>query len=192
MIPSLITNDPIKYLYLRKKINHSSILKLYQVTQRVIKHLPPLQIIFVFIIFLLISCNISDSAGQSKIPEELQPLYREALEIHDEVMPRMGELTLLQEKMTAKLDELRSAEPIDKEALRESNRILGQLNRSESAMWDWMHSFSTLDSIPGSEKEVFLTRSKSSAEDMKNLILSSLETARKYLQEHPIENPVVQ
>ncbi len=144
----------------------------------------------IYFLFLIafIACNSSDKSdvGSHNVPKDLRDTYNEVLAIHDEVMPKMSELTRLQGQLTEKLKELRSVQPPDSEKLRETNRVLGQLNRAESAMWDWMDGFSKLDSIPDPEKENFLLNEKSSAEDMKELMLTSMKDATKYLEENPL------
>ncbi len=139
----------------------------------------------IFMVFLACNSNEPTDAGARQVPKELRGLYQEVLDIHDEVMPKMSQLTSLQEHLTRILGELRAAQPIDNEKLRETNRILGSLNRAESAMWDWMDGFSKLDSVPDTDKEIFLKNEKSSAESMKELMLNSIEEAEKYLEENP-------
>lgn len=136
-------------------------------------------------ILLLAGCkNASEnSSNNHKIPTSLQPLHQEVLAIHDEVMPRMGEISNLQEKLIARLEVLRGQEPINTDSLKQANQVLGQLNRSESAMWDWMHGFSALDSIADDRKEAFLQTNKSTATEMRDLIVNSLEEAHAFLQE---------
>lgn len=140
-----------------------------------------------FVIILLgafASCsgksNEAASGIRGAVPNELQPLYEEILAVHDEVMPELNTITSLQEQMKNKLDELRGT-PANTEALKEANRILGDLNKAENAMWSWMHNFSKLDSIPDGEKSAFLEVEKMSVNSMKELMLSSIEQAKAYL-----------
>lgn len=141
-----------------------------------------------FLTFLvLISCQSNESAEHQNVPKDLRSLHQEVLDIHDEVMPKMSLLTGLQAQLGDKLKELRASQPIDMEKLREANSVLGQLNRSESAMWDWMDGFSKFDSIPVDEKEVFLLNEKASAEDMKNLMINSIKSAEEFIAENPIQ-----
>lgn len=123
----------------------------------------------------------SDHAQQSSLPESLQPLHKEILQIHDEVMPEMNQISKLQNRLSNQLDTLRKQEPVDKNLLKETNRMLGELNRAENAMWSWMHGFSKLDSIPDDHKEKFLKAEKSSAQSMRDLMLHSIEDAKEYL-----------
>ena len=118
-------------------------------------------------------------AGGENIAKELRPLYDEVMAIHDEAMPKLSDIAKLQDQLVATLDTLRAQDA--KEELRRANRILGELNRAENAMWSWMHNFSKLDSISQSEKEMFLQQEKASASDMSSLVSSSIEAANTYL-----------
>jgi hypothetical protein len=141
-----------------------------------------------FLTFLvLIGCQSNESGDHQNVPKDLRSLHQEVLAIHDEVMPKMSLLTGLQAQMGDKLKELRASQPTDMQKLKEANQVLGQLNRSESAMWDWMDGFSKFDSIPADEKEVFLLNEKASAEDMKTLMLNSIKTAQEFMVENPIQ-----
>ncbi len=147
-------------------------------------------VIGVVCLALLFGCqsdNSDDSTMQRQsVSDELEPLYDEVMTIHDEVMPEMKTLTQLQEQMSVKLDTLRQQTPIDHDALQQANRVLGNLNRAEDAMWSWMHDFSKLDSVPETDHERFLLMEKSSALSMKELMLSSIASAKTYLNENPI------
>lgn len=146
---------------------------------------PISQFFIIVLLGTLVSCSgknnqTSSSIAHGAVPNELKPLYEEILAVHDEVMPELNTISSLQEQMKNKLDELRST-PADTEALKEANRILGDLNKAENAMWSWMHNFSKLDSIPVGEKSAFLEVEKMSVNSMKELMLTSIEQAKAYL-----------
>ena len=142
---------------------------------------------YLFLITFLASCQNTSSSdhGSNALPSELKPLHAEVIGIHDEVMPEMGKITDMQNKVTSLLQEQRKEVPVNTDKLKETNRILGQLNRAESAMWDWMHNFSKLDSIPMDEKERFLQSEKLSAENMKTLVLEGIKEASAFLEKNP-------
>lgn len=140
---------------------------------------------------LLIGCGSdrktsNDLSQADRVPVELQPLYDEIMSAHDEVMPRMSELTKLQGDVVVVLDTLRSQSPVRAAQLKEANRILGKLNQAENAMWDWMHGFGKLDSIPDADKEIFLQSEKSTVTSMRELMLTSMEDAKTYLDTQQI------
>lgn len=150
-----------------------------------------MRLLYSLIVVALVSCNTS-TGGDATGGSAIDSLRTAVLAIHDEVMPKMSHLTSLQSQLSDKLKELRSEEMVNMDLLKETNQVLGQLNKAESAMWDWMDSYSRYDSIPAEEKEGFLNFEKSSAEDMRDLMLSSIETAEKFLEKNPIKSNVSQ
>ena len=140
-----------------------------------------------YLMLFQIGCKTSthedgSATAETKVSKTLEPLYNHILAVHDEVMPDMQNLTNLQGQMRSVLDTLRAQTPIDNTALSEANRILGGLNRAENAMWNWMHHFAKLDSIPEGDKERFLLTEKTSVETMKELVQESMQIAQKYLE----------
>ena len=142
---------------------------------------------FYFLLTLAVfSCN-SGTGGSSSENQKIEDLREEVLAIHDEVMPKMSALTSLQGQLTERLKSLKSQEEIDMEKVKETNKILGELNRAENAMWDWMDGFSKFDSVPNEEKERFLMSEKISAEGMRDLMLSSMQSANEFIEANPIQ-----
>ncbi|NND04859.1 MAG: hypothetical protein HKN87_00645 [Saprospiraceae bacterium] len=143
-----------------------------------------LWLLLLIVIGFTVACgnDYAKTTPEASVPERLQPLYQEILQIHDEVMPEMNQISKLQNSLSSQLDTLRNQEPVNKEKLKETNRMLGELNRAENAMWSWMHRFAKLDSVPVDDKEKFLRAEKSSANSMKDLMLRSIEDANEYLK----------
>ena len=145
-----------------------------------------MRIFYLLILASFFSCKSGTGDGSNTDEVDIDQLHGEVLAIHDEVMPKMSTLTSLQSQVTDQLKALKSEQPVDKDKLKAANEVLGQLNRAESAMWDWMDSFSAFDTIVEVEKEAFLMTEKASAEDMKGLMLTSIDAAETYLKENPI------
>ncbi len=132
-------------------------------------------------VLMLLACK-SGSRGDYW-PPHFQSLYDEIMGIHDEVMPQMSKLTILQDSIRAILGALRLEEPQSTEAIRQANTALGALNRAEDSMWAWMHGFSKLDSIPAGDKQNFLEEEKMSVNEMREVFLSGIAQARAYLKD---------
>ena len=71
--------------------------------------------------------------------------------------------------------------------MKETNRVLGGLNRAENAMWSWMHGFGTFDSIPEVEKKNFLVNSKREVSDMQDMMVASIQEAKDFLAQNPLQ-----
>ncbi len=117
----------------------------------------------------------------ARVPAELQGLYAEIMTVHDEMMPELQTITGMQRQLRDMLTELRAQEPVDLDKLGEVNKQLAGLNKAENAMWSWMHNFGKLDSIPDSEKEKFLKMEKVTVDDMKQIMLDNMHSAKTYL-----------
>ncbi len=94
----------------------------------------PLKVIFFIFIF---SFQWSSCKQTS-----LQDLYDEAMELHDEVMPRMGEIADLEKQalqIKFKLEKEEGEEA--KQKLDKVKQLLADLDVADKGMWDWMKGF---------------------------------------------------
>ena len=73
----------------------------------------------------LISCD-----ENAELRDQYNALFTEVIDLHDELMPKMSELTNLEEQLEAK-DSLGQAD----------QQILENLKKADSRMMDWMHDF---------------------------------------------------
>ena len=73
----------------------------------------------------LISCD--ENAEQR---DQYNALFTEVIDLHDELMPKMSELTNLEEQLESQ-DSLGQAD----------QQILENLKKADSRMMDWMHDF---------------------------------------------------
>jgi len=89
---------------------------------------------------VLTSCSespkTSDSVGD-ETAAELRKVEQEVLDIHDEVMPKMGDLNNNRKKLIKRLYTKDSLEY--GLMIRES---IDDLEEADSLMWDWMHNYS--------------------------------------------------
>jgi len=86
---------------------------------------------FLAIMFALNSCN----QKPSKEAQEFNSLIKEVLAVHDEVMPKMGEMGKLSSELKAKADTT--------EAGKIYRKALDSLGNAHDAMMKWMENFST-------------------------------------------------
>ncbi|MFN3802128.1 hypothetical protein [Belliella pelovolcani] len=133
----------------------------------------------VFILFLfLFSC------GESK-EEANQRLRAEVIEIHDEVMPFMGDLKTLRKKIAAKADELESSSESDNaEKVQELRLLAKQLDEAFDGMFVWMRQFKqNTDEMSVEEVEAYLLEQKSMIQKVHEDITSSMQLAKSELGE---------
>jgi hypothetical protein len=90
---------------------------------------------------LLAAC--SPAADQR---EAAQKLYKESMDIHDAVMPRMDEMFTLRQKLTLKLDSLKTDSLKNAVQIESIRKVIADLAAADKGMMDWMHN---IQDVPG-------------------------------------------
>ncbi len=127
------------------------------------------------IIFSLLFCLSFAVACTSTTDRqvEFEQQIAEINAIHDEVMPRMAELNMLDEVMTDSLNTASKAQRVKFSAAKE------KIKQADSMMMTWMQNF-----IPGKERTedeqaAYLKQELESVQEMKAVFLDAIETATK-------------
>lgn len=129
---------------------------------------------------------ISCAEDTSEKRAEYDQLFDDVLEVHDEIMPKMGEISSLSQQLSKMADTSEAPKP-----------YLGaraQLKEADSLMMTWMRSFSdefvknksALKEMNNQQlqKQIeALEEEREEVEAMKNAINSSLENARAVTQQ---------
>ncbi len=117
--------------------------------------------------------------------EKIDQLKKEAIAVHDEVMPRMGEIHDLQMKLKAlrknyTSDTTQMAQEVDAQ-LRDKAE---ELEIANEAMMDWMADYVVDFEKTALEDSavVYYTKQISAIEDVKLKMNESIEDAEKYLE----------
>lgn len=97
------------------------------------------------ILFLIFTSLLLINACGSSASKENEKLRAEVIAVHDEVMPKMGQLQSLQRKAIEKADEIQTQEPVDSAAVEEYKALAYDLNLAYEAMFDWMHQYEPED-----------------------------------------------
>lgn len=120
---------------------------------------------------LLLLCTVSLfllACGQDKVV--IKELDDKAVEIHDAVMPKMGEIIELKGELRAKLESMDSTQV---EAQDAHTKALEALEVAEQGMKDWMHGYVVPDY-------------KKSLEELKPLVegqLAAIEVVERQMEE---------
>ena len=103
--------------------------------------------IYVFIVFIgVFSCTARE--------DEVSKFIDEVIAVHDEVMPKMGELRSYQKSLSAKAEELRSTAS-DTTSLRDLKQAANACEVAYEGMFVWMRQFDS--KLEGLEEEESLT-----------------------------------
>jgi hypothetical protein len=137
-----------------------------------------LKLLFIAVFGVLAACGKSGKdapAGDAVTENTNHVLYNEAMDIHDEVMPKMGNLMSLKRSLKDTLDTPGLTEALKKDI--ESRVQL--LDSAQKSMMDWMHGvYPPEDSTAGEDYRQYIEDKLESAKKMRTLILEALEKGK--------------
>ena len=124
----------------------------------------------VILIILLSAC------GGNK-PEQLKVLKDEVMEVHDEVMPKMGDMRKASKSLMMK------AETMDSSASAELKEIAGEIEAANEFMMEWMRQYEP--NLEGTEEELlkYYSEQRAGIQEVKERMLNALEKGQKALSE---------
>ena len=121
------------------------------------------------ILTLAIACSPSKKS-------EISALKEQVMQVHDEVMPKMGELMKTEKRLKSKADSLiTAADSVSAQACLDA---ASKINEANESMMNWMRNFQV--DFQGSEAEIlgYLEEQKKGIEKVKEDMLSSLEEGK--------------
>ncbi len=137
-----------------------------------------------------IACNAaSENKSETTAQEEVSDLkkleeksWQEVMDIHDEVMPRMGEINRLKRNISKQLKS--AEESLQTETAAKMKEAVDKLEEADKMMMDWMSSFSngyTNVQKEGDHKKImeYLEMEKGNITEVKNAMLGSIELGKK-------------
>ncbi|MBS4070392.1 hypothetical protein ACFPIK_10645 [Algoriphagus aquatilis] len=97
----------------------------------------PFYLIFTLLIFV-------QACGNKQV-EENKTQREQVIAVHDEVMPKMGQLKSLEKAALQKAEELQNSETPDQAKIDELKNLASQLNLAYEGMFVWMRQYNTED-----------------------------------------------
>ena len=97
----------------------------------------PFYLIFILFIFF-------QSCGNKQV-EENKAHREQVIAIHDEVMPKMGQLKSMEKAALQKAEELQNSDSPDQAKIEALKNLATQLNQAYEGMFVWMRQYSTED-----------------------------------------------
>lgn len=135
------------------------------------------------------SCKPADSAesaAENKSENALTALENSVMAIHDEVMPKMHDITNLSNELSSYKANLKENEVGKLEAPDGLDQVLGDLKIAEQGMWDWMKAYSdTKATLQENQLEAFYKKELVSITKVKEDMLSNMEKAQAWIAAHP-------
>ncbi|MDO9551036.1 hypothetical protein [Rhodonellum sp.] len=130
---------------------------------------------FYFLFILFSSCSPNDEESNDLLKEEV-------IAIHDEVMPKMGELKSLHKEILLKIDLLKSDSSKNAADIQELQVLANNLDASFEGMFIWMRQFkSTYEGMNEEEITQYLLEQKKMVEKVNLDIKKNLAEAKSEL-----------
>jgi len=117
------------------------------------------------ILFLAFGLLVLFACNQPK-----NPLYKEVMKIHDDVMPHTGDIVKLSRTLKKKKDNF----PEEQRAM--VDQTIQELDAAEEAMMDWMSKFDSKR-----DEEAYLQGEKDKIQKVSDQMYASIEKAKKLI-----------
>jgi len=139
-------------------------------------------LVFILSISIFLACDSKTSSettvensneiSNSVTSTEIDSIFNQVMVIHDEVMPKMGELVSLKKELS---DQVASGAK-NKAAIESA---IEALQKSDDAMMNWMRNFDTEKAKGNTEEtKAYLQSELQKVKEMKSIFLSGLEQAK--------------
>ncbi len=104
-----------------------------------------------------------------------EALYNQAMEVHDEVMPKMEDIYQLKRNLQ---EQIANTPDMVVERKNQLEQIISNLDSANNAMMDWMHKFNPLpDSTDQEQAREYLESEIERVKKVKELMVESIEKA---------------
>jgi len=144
-------------------------------------------IIFVPLVLLIASCEGRKQAGKESGAAQvnIEELKQSVIDVHDEIMPKMGELMSLKKEVADKIAQLEEGSSVENEELiRQLRTTEENLERSHDEMMQWMRQFKPdMDDMVQEEVVKYLENQKSKIKQVGELTNESIAKARELLKD---------
>lgn len=137
-----------------------------------------------FISRIIFLCFLTSLAGcESNSKDQNQELKQEVIDIHDEVMPLMGDLKSLKKKIDEKNILISQSDPENIDKIKKLESLSNDLDSAFNGMFVWMRQFqSSYDELSKDEVQTYLLEQKQKVEKVNRDIKKALTEAKKELE----------
>lgn len=132
------------------------------------------------LVFSLVA--VVQSCGPNQ--KELNAVRRsEVIAVHDEVMPKMGQLKSFEKKALQKAGELEAMDPVDPEKVQQMKDLAVELDHAYEEMFVWMRQYETEDGARTPEEvKSYLEAQMKSVSEVNRLMKAALTKADSLLK----------
>lgn len=121
---------------------------------------------------------------EEKKKEAKDVLYDQVMEIHDEIMPKMGDIMKYKKQLKSKMDALVENPEENSERIDALNQAITDLDNSHDEMMGWMREFNPdFESMTSEEIMNYLDEQKVKIEQVGKVTHAALNNAEELLAE---------
>ncbi|REA60120.1 hypothetical protein DSL64_15705 [Dyadobacter luteus] len=150
--------------------------------------------ILIFAALAVTACNndkqtSSEGHDSDKHSKSENPKTKELMDLHDAIMPKMGEIMTsrkLLENLVNDLDSLYKVNPTADLKMQKQNvlDVIDQLKVADKSMMDWMHQYKsdTLKSLDAGQQDAYIADQRSRMENVKDQTLNAISSSKETLK----------
>ncbi|MEQ6118772.1 hypothetical protein [Reichenbachiella sp. MALMAid0571] len=123
--------------------------------------------------------------GCNKEKQLEESLFKEVMDIHDEVMPQMGTLRNLSKSIQSNIDSLSAdSTSLKSNTKEEMKKTIEELKKANELMMEWMHQFEQIEEgTPHGEVMRYLLEQKKLIEKVREDMLKAKKKGEYYLNQ---------
>jgi uncharacterized protein YoxC len=121
---------------------------------------------------------------EEKKKEAKDVLYEQVMEVHDEIMPKMGDIMKYKKQLKSKVDALAENAEVNSEKIGELQQAITDLDNSHEEMMAWMREFNPdFEGMVSEEIMKYLVEQKAKIERVGKETYAALKQAEELLNE---------
>jgi uncharacterized protein YoxC len=121
---------------------------------------------------------------EEKKKEAKDVLYDQVMEVHDEIMPKMGDIMKYKKQLKSKVDALAENAEVNSEKIGELQQAITDLDNSHEEMMAWMREFNPdFEGMVSEEIMKYLVEQKAKIERVGKETYAALKQAEELLNE---------
>jgi hypothetical protein len=118
---------------------------------------------------------VAGCSNKKETVQEERSLYDRVMDVHDEVMPSMGELNRLKRELA---DKINNASDLPREKREALEATVLKIDSASRSMMVWMREFNPED-FTGEEQQQYLENEMKRIQEVKSAMLEALDEGRK-------------
>ena len=132
-------------------------------------------------LWLLFAACTNDHQHQNS-QSNYNELEEKVMAVHDEVMPKMGQMKVLKKQLGAAKDSLARQKPANDSLIQILQSRIEALEQADRAMWDWMHQYKVPTHEDDSAIVAYLEDEMKRVTEVKEKMLQSIEQGKSLSQ----------